>query len=61
MQAGMYDAFVEVVRRRLQAVRQGVSTHGNRCDFGSVTMPAQLEIVKGLVQDALRKGAKVGR
>jgi len=56
VQASIYDKFVAEIERRIKTLRQG--TPGT-CDFGSMTMPAQVGIVDTLVQDAIAKGARL--
>jgi acyl-CoA reductase-like NAD-dependent aldehyde dehydrogenase len=55
---GVYDKFVKRIETRMQAMRQGDSCAGT-CDFGSMTMPAQVDLVDGLVQDAITNGARI--
>ncbi len=56
----VYEAFVERVKARVGALRQGppLQNDGN-VDVGAMTMPAQLDILDRLVEDAVKKGAKV--
>jgi len=56
VQAPIYDKFVAEIERRAKTLRQG--TPGT-CDFGSMTMPAQVGIVDTLVKDAVAKGARL--
>jgi acyl-CoA reductase-like NAD-dependent aldehyde dehydrogenase len=51
-----YDEFVDQVVTRTSAMRQGV---GGGNDIGSMTFPAQIEIVERHLADAVAKGAKV--
>ena len=58
----VYDAFVERVCDIALRLRQGAPLSGKLIDVGAMTMPAQLDIVQALVDDAVEKGAtaKVG-
>jgi acyl-CoA reductase-like NAD-dependent aldehyde dehydrogenase len=56
----VYDKFVARVTERLKTIPQGFDAVDGRVNsFGSMTMPAQLEKVESLVNDAVSKGAKV--
>lgn len=69
VQAGIYDKFIAAVQAKMAMLRQGPSvlpedrkTPGavdRTCDFGAMTMPAQVAIVQELVEDAKRSGARV--
>jgi acyl-CoA reductase-like NAD-dependent aldehyde dehydrogenase len=56
----LYDEFVRRVVDKVKALRQGppLSEIG-AYDVGALTMPRQLDIVQGLVDDAVAKGARV--
>jgi acyl-CoA reductase-like NAD-dependent aldehyde dehydrogenase len=53
----IYDRFVESVKEKMSAVRQGPPSI--EADVGSMTFPPQLEKVERHVADAVAKGAKV--
>jgi acyl-CoA reductase-like NAD-dependent aldehyde dehydrogenase len=55
----VYDAFVESVVARVRRLRQGVPLGGEQVDVGAMTMPRQLDILDDLVEDAVRRGARV--
>ena len=58
----MYDKFAAEVSRRVKALQQGASGLGPnapRCDFGAITMPAQIANYRALIDDAVAKGAKI--
>jgi acyl-CoA reductase-like NAD-dependent aldehyde dehydrogenase len=53
----VHDKFVETMRARVAALRQGPPLTEAIVDCGATTMPAQLEIIAALVDDALARGA----
>jgi acyl-CoA reductase-like NAD-dependent aldehyde dehydrogenase len=53
----IHDQFVGAVVREASKLRQGPPLDGQIVDVGAMTMPAQIEIVERLVDDALAKGA----
>ncbi len=55
----VYDAFVERVHTLTQALRQGDPRGDERVDIGAMATPAQIAVVEALVDDAVRRGAKV--
>jgi len=56
----IYKKFCESITTKVKQLRQGASIQENvTCDFGAMTMPAQVEIVEKLVGDATKKGAKL--
>ncbi|MFV8752397.1 aldehyde dehydrogenase family protein [Nannocystaceae bacterium ST9] len=55
----VYDAFVERMRARVSALRQGPPLGDAIVDCGAMTMPRQLEIIQDLVDDAKARGARV--
>ncbi|MCU1279973.1 MAG: hypothetical protein JWM53_3519 [bacterium] len=55
----VHDAFVDLVVREAERLRQGPPLDGKTTDIGAMTMPHQLDIVEKLVQDAVDKGARV--
>jgi acyl-CoA reductase-like NAD-dependent aldehyde dehydrogenase len=56
---GIYDEFIDRVTDITMRLRQGAPLSGKLADVGAMTMPAQVDIVDELVQDAVAKGAKV--
>ncbi len=56
---GIYDAFVERVVALASELRQGPPLGDQRVDVGATTTPLQLAIVERLVDDAVKKGARV--
>jgi len=56
---GVYDEFIAKVQDIGLRLRQGAPLDGKLVDVGAMTMPAQIEIVDALVQDAIAKGARV--
>ncbi len=54
----VYDAFVAGVAERVSKLRQG-PPEGPLVDMGATTMPRQLDIIQDLVDDAVKKGARV--
>ncbi|MCC5953088.1 MAG: aldehyde dehydrogenase family protein [Acidimicrobiia bacterium] len=52
----VYDAFVDGVVRRTEALRQGM---GRGHDIGSMTFPPQLDVVADHLDDAVRRGARI--
>ena len=61
VEAPVYDDFVERVVKKVDALRQGVSTGPATAEVGAMTTPAQLDIVERHVADAVAKGAEVRR
>lgn len=59
----VYDEFVARVVEGAKALRQGPPAHPGRegaaVDCGAMTMPRQLDILEGLLEDATSKGARV--
>jgi len=55
---GLYDEFVDKAARLAGALRQGPPLGGDPVDCGAMVMPAQLDIVQRLVDDAIAKGAR---
>jgi acyl-CoA reductase-like NAD-dependent aldehyde dehydrogenase len=58
VQRSIYPQFVKFMREKVSNFRQGNALEGH-VDIGSMCMPRQVEIVDELVQDAVKKGAKV--
>lgn len=54
----VYDEFVAIMHARVQALRQGPPLANALVDCGASTMPAQLDIIQGLVDDAVERGAR---
>ena len=54
----VYDRFVQEVVQRVQRLRQGPPLAGT-VDIGAMTMPGQLAIIEGLIEDAVARGARV--
>lgn len=56
----VHDKFVAEVVKRVGAFRQGPPLEGaEKVDCGAMVMPRQLEIVQGLIDEAVAEGAKV--
>ena len=55
----VHDAFIKILDRRVAELRQGPPLGSELVDLGATTMPAQLEIIESLVQDAVDKGAQL--
>ena len=55
----VYDDFVAIMLERVRSLRQGPPLGEELVDCGATTMPAQLDIIQGLVDDAVAKGARV--
>lgn len=55
----VYDTFVARVTELASNLRQGPVLGGETVDCGAMVMPAQLDIVQALVDDAVSRGAKV--
>ncbi|MCA9619562.1 MAG: aldehyde dehydrogenase family protein [Myxococcales bacterium] len=55
----VYDAFEKRVVEAVAALRQGPPLRDEVVDVGALVSPAQLEVVEGLVKDAVEKGARV--
>ena len=51
----IYEEFVSLLKREVALLRQGVHIDD---DIGSMTYPAQLDIVADQMEDALLKGAR---
>lgn len=54
----VYDRFVEMAVQLASQLRQGPPLAGGITDVGAMTMPHQADIVEGLVDDALARGAR---
>jgi len=54
----IYEEFVGRAQSRILALRQGPPLHGE-FDVGAMTMPRQLEIIQGLVDEAVSRGARL--
>lgn len=57
----LYDKFVAEVTKRVRTLQLGVADleGKQRCDFGAITMPSQVDNYKALIADAVAKGAKI--
>jgi acyl-CoA reductase-like NAD-dependent aldehyde dehydrogenase len=55
----VYEDFIIKVQDIALRLRQGAPLAGKLVDVGAMTMPAQVEIVEALVEDAIAKGARV--
>ena len=55
----IYERFVAHMHERVAALRQGPPLGTELVDCGATTMPAQLDIISELVDDAVAKGARV--
>jgi acyl-CoA reductase-like NAD-dependent aldehyde dehydrogenase len=58
VQSGIYDKFVAWVTPRIKALRQGNANEGT-FDIGAFGIPQQAKHVQSLVDDAVKRGAKV--
>ncbi len=54
-----YDEFVAKVVTKVQALRQGTPGGPGTVEVGTLTSPAQLDIIESQVKDAVEKGARV--
>ena len=60
LQDGIYDAYVDKVVPVVKQMRQGAPLgQANVFDCGAMCMPQQAEKVQALVNDAIKKGAKL--
>lgn len=59
VQSSVYDRFLDMAAEKVGALKQGFPLSGESCDLGATTMPGQIDIIEGLVFDALEKGARV--
>ncbi|HEY8378213.1 MAG TPA: aldehyde dehydrogenase family protein [Nannocystis sp.] len=55
----VYDEFVAAITAIVKELRQGPPLGGELVDVGAMTMPAQVDIVERLVNDAVARGARV--
>jgi len=55
----VHDAFVDKVVGLAKQLRQGAPLMGVVVDVGAMTMPAQVDLVEKLVDDAVAKGARI--
>jgi acyl-CoA reductase-like NAD-dependent aldehyde dehydrogenase len=57
----LHDEFVKQIVPKVQGIRQGIPLNvcgsDGKVDCGSLIMPAQMDIVQTLVDDAMKKGA----
>jgi len=56
---GIQDKFVETVKPMIEGLRQGPALGHGQFDVGAMVMPAQIDIIQELVDDAVAKGAKL--
>ncbi len=56
---GVYDEFVAKVLEKAKQVRVGFGDGKETFDVGSITRPAQIDVIDDHVQDAIKKGARV--
>lgn len=56
---GVYDQFVSEVVEKTKALRVGYSEGNETFDVGSITRPAQLDVVEEHIKDAVEKGARI--
>jgi len=54
----VYDKFIEEAVKRAKGMRQGADG-ASRCDIGAVNLPSQLQKYQDMLDDALKKGAKI--
>jgi acyl-CoA reductase-like NAD-dependent aldehyde dehydrogenase len=55
----VHEPFLDRVRDITLRLRQGPPLQGKLVDVGAMTMPAQIDIVDALVEDAVQKGARL--
>ncbi len=55
----VYDEFVELLRAKVEEVRQGADGNTYSAEVGAMTSPAQTEIVSDHVEDARAAGARI--
>ncbi len=54
-----YDSFLKAATEAVKRLRQGPPLCGQQVDCGAMVMPAQLNIIQRLVDDAVKKGARL--
>jgi len=54
----IYEQFVDIAVRLTKALRQGPPLGKEQIDCGAMVMPAQINIIQSLVDDAIAKGAR---
>jgi acyl-CoA reductase-like NAD-dependent aldehyde dehydrogenase len=59
VEAPIYEEFVKSLTAVVSSLRQGSSGGPGTAEVGAVSFPPQLEIIKGQVNDAIAKGARV--
>jgi len=57
--AKIFDEFASLLKKKMGTMRQGVDSGSEAVDFGAMTMPAQVDKVQELINDAVAKGAKI--
>jgi acyl-CoA reductase-like NAD-dependent aldehyde dehydrogenase/choline dehydrogenase-like flavoprotein len=55
----VHDEFLERVKQKVEALRQGPPGPPGSVDVGAITFPPQLELIESHVRDAVSKGARV--
>ncbi len=55
----VHDEFVERLKGKVEALRQGAPGAPGSVDVGAIIFPPQLELIESHVQDAVAKGARV--
>jgi acyl-CoA reductase-like NAD-dependent aldehyde dehydrogenase len=56
---GIYDEFVAKVVEKTKALRVGYSEGDQVFDVGSITRPAQMDVIESHISDAKEKGARI--
>lgn len=59
VQAAIYEPLMQMMRRKVNDLRQGVPDDQHQVEIGAMTTAKQLELVKTHVADALAKGARI--
>lgn len=59
VQAGIYERFVRAVQAVAGEFRQGHAAAPGSVDVGAICSPLQVDVIDGLVQDAIASGAQV--
>ena len=59
VEEGIYDAFVDKLTDQVRALRVGNDDHRFQADVGALATPAQREVVRSHVDDAVRAGARI--
>lgn len=56
VEKSIFDPFLSLLKEKVASLKQGIDVND---DIGSMTSPAQLQIVSDHIRDALQKGAKL--